>query len=121
MSALTRPLGLNTSQSPSYSCGVCGAEPLIELEIDDTDAQVERLRLRVVDSERSVGAHDCQAVRTAGVGDGHRPVLDADHSGQVVDRKRQFGALPNPVVEPDERLIDQAVPGRGRRIVTESI
>ena len=119
--ASTRPLGLNTSHSSSYSAGVRVAQPIVELQVGQDDLDIQRQVHGVAHAEVSLCAYDRLPVRTLSVLDRKQTIFQADVGRQFVDKERQVRAFPHPFAQPGGRLVADTIRRGGRGVIAEPI
>ena len=97
-------------------------EALVELQSSDVEAQVERGRRRDGPRPASPSARTVVAAVVAlGVLDRQQAVLDGDAGRQVVDRERQLGTFPDPVVQPGLDVVVEPLARRRRGVVRQPV
>ncbi|MBV8269657.1 MAG: hypothetical protein JO252_25315, partial [Planctomycetaceae bacterium] len=91
-----------------------GAQPLVELQVDDVELEVERHPRGVAERQAPLGDADGRrAVVALGALDGDPAVADRDAGRQLVDREGELAAVPDARPEPRRGLVMDRRAGLG--------
>ncbi len=95
------------------------AQPLVKLEVGDREPKVQRRIACVGQGDGPLGADDHLAIGPASVLDREQVVFEEDQRGEVIDRERQFVAIPNAFAQAGLHAVHHLLAGRCLGIVAE--
>src|SRR5271165_2676144 len=89
------------------------SEPLVQLQLQEIEAQIERTGCRLTQGQSTRGTEDRNSVAPFGVLDRDEAILNGHERREVIDRKGERGAPPDAAMQPRQHVIFKAAVSRG--------